>query len=206
MPEARVLYERAIGLLDDLAAKRPANREYKFELAKFSNNLSYLLGQAGHPDLAEQTNRRALTLIAELVRPAPSLDIALADTHNLRGQILQTSKPRDAVAEYRASLNVFVELARAGDDRQVDFHQRFGDLLHNLAAFSQDRPRVADAETLTGEAVAAYVAVGERAIAAGSTPGARNVVDTLANVMPELTDAVRRQISGRFEALQKKLR
>jgi tetratricopeptide (TPR) repeat protein len=206
VPDARVLYERAIDLIGDLVAKRPDNRQYRFELAKFSNNLSYLLDKSGHPDLAEQANRRALALIAELARPAQSLDMERADTHNLRGHILQALKPREAIAEYRASLNVWVALAQAGGDRQADFHQRFGDLLLNLAAFSKGPPRRADAEALTGEAVVAYIAVGERAVTAGSTQSARNVVDTLTDVMPELSDPVRRQMTGPLESLQKKLK
>jgi tetratricopeptide (TPR) repeat protein len=206
VPDAMILYRRAIVLLEGLLERQPRNREYKVELAKYSNNLSELLRVAGNADLAEQANQRALALIADLARPAQSLGIERADAHNLRGHILQASRPGEALPQYRMSLRQFVDLAAADDLEPLAFNERYGDLLQNLASFCRDHPGLEEVEALTVEAVAAYIKIGERAIAAGSTQGAQRVVDTLSSVMPELTEQVRRRVAESYEALQRMLR
>ena len=66
------------------------------ELAKYCNNLSYLLGQLGDDDLAKARSRQALDLLDALALPAPSLGIEQADAHNLRGQLVAGAAIRAA--------------------------------------------------------------------------------------------------------------
>ncbi len=84
LPEARHLYERAIQTHEGLVAQDPDNREYKLELAKFSDNLSDLLRSEKDFDSAARHNSRAIDLINELARPRSALGIELADAHNLQ--------------------------------------------------------------------------------------------------------------------------
>ena len=71
--EARPYYERAVRMHQDLTSRDPRNREFKLELAKFSNNFSELLRELSEFALAREHSSRAITLLDELVRPAPSL-------------------------------------------------------------------------------------------------------------------------------------
>lgn len=205
--EARALYERAIALHEGLAARRPDNRQYKLELAQFSNNLSDLLRRSGDTDQAEARNQRARDLIEELARPAPSLGIERADAHNLRGHILQARSTTAALAEYRASLRAFEDLAQNVDVVHLpNYHARFGDLLYNLASLSQERPNLAAASGLLADATRAYVALGERALAAGLVAAAERMVESLSALEPELAERDRRAVAALSEDLRRKIR
>jgi conflict system STAND superfamily ATPase len=203
MHDARLFYERAIRIHDDLAATQPGNREYKLELAKFSGNYAELLRELGSFDLARQNSNRALVLIDELVRPAPSLGIEQADAHNLRGRILQSEGSREAPSEYRQALAMFVDLAKTYDAARLsDFHTRFGDLLLNLASLSRERQNAGAARGLLSDAVRNYVDLGRKAIASGSPAEARDVLDNLSRLMPNLTERDRTSFAARYRDFQ----
>jgi tetratricopeptide (TPR) repeat protein len=205
--EARTFYDRAVELHEGLVARRPDNREYKLELAQFSNNLSDLMRRSGDVQQAEARNQRARALIEELARPAPSLGIERADGHNLRGHILQARSATEALAEYRASLRVFEDLAQSVDVVHLpNYHARFGDLLFNLGSLSQERPSLAAASGLLAEATRAYVALGERALAAGLTAPAERMMASLAALEPELAERDRRAVAALSEDLRRKVR
>jgi tetratricopeptide (TPR) repeat protein len=76
-------YERAIKIQEELTKKSPENWEYKVELAKFYNNLSFLAWSAGEDELAAQSNHRALDGIEELLTPVPALESERAKAHML---------------------------------------------------------------------------------------------------------------------------
>ena len=207
LTEARGLYERAIDLYEQLIARQPGNRQYRLELAKFSNNMSELLRLAGDVQGAGDRNGRAQELLDELARPAPTLGVERADAHTLRGHILQPLAPAAAMAEYRTALIAFEDLARAGDIARVrDFHLRFGDLLANLGALTRQRPELDTAERLLSDAASAYVSLGERALAAGLAAPAATIVQNLSEISASFADRDRRRVAALSEDLARKLR
>src|SRR4051812_6074892 len=196
-------YEQAIRIHEGMAAKAPANREYKFELAKFSDNYAELLRETRSFDLARQNSSRALGLLAELVRPAPSLGIEQADAHNLRGRILQSDKSPEAAGEYRQSLAMFTDLASTTDvNRLPEFHLRFGDLLLNLASLRRDAAGGEQAQALLSDGFRYYTDLGRRTIAAGSLEEARTILDNLARTVGALAEPDRAPFGDAVRALQ----
>jgi tetratricopeptide (TPR) repeat protein len=200
--EAQQLYEDAIGIHEGLIAKEPDNREYKLELAKFSNNHAEVLRALGNTELAMRSSARALELIDELARPAPSLGIEQADAHNLRGRLMQSS-PADATNQYRQSLELFKRVARIPEaTRRPDFHLRVGDLLLNLATLCRDRQDTDDARRVLSEAVDFYVALGRKAAADRNHVEARTVLENLSLLMSELSERDRRAFTPIYQNLQ----
>ncbi len=80
---AQESFERAIRIQAGLTKKSPENWEYKVELARFYNNLSFLLWSEGEGNLAAQRNYQALDLLEELATPASSLESERAKAHLL---------------------------------------------------------------------------------------------------------------------------
>ena len=207
LAEARPLFERAVSLHEALLARRPDSREYALELAKFSNNLSDLLRRAGETPAAEARNQRALDLIEGLARPAPSLGIERADAHNLRGHILESRSATAALAEYQAALAAFEALATNLDVVHLPaFHRRFGDLLYNLGWLSREQPNLGAAGRLLADAVRAYVALGERALAAGLIVPAERILENVSNLMPEFAERDQRTVATITADLQQRIR
>jgi tetratricopeptide (TPR) repeat protein len=205
VPEAKRLYARAIALHEELVRKEPRNREYKSELAKFSDNYAELLRERGELAPAHDSNDRAINLIDDLVRPAPSLGIELADAHNLRGRILQSEGSADAPAAYRRSLEIYQQLAGGGQVvRLPAFHLRFGDLLLNLASAQRERPRP-EIKQILSDAVAFYTDAGRRAVAAGFVANGREVNENLDRVKDALAEPDRAGIATAQEAMKKAL-
>jgi hypothetical protein len=201
--EARALYERAIQIHEDLVAKQPRNREYKLELAKFSDNLAYLLGELGEVDLATRITSRALALMDELARPTASLGIEHADAHNLRARILQSRRSKTAVDDYREALQLYEEVEKAIDPGSLnEFHHRFGEFLQNLASLTQEQPANDAARRVLSDAMTFYTARGNAAVASGSRAEAQTVLANLSQVMPQLLERDRRAFASVLKELQ----
>jgi tetratricopeptide (TPR) repeat protein len=203
--EAAPLYARAIAIHESLVKADPDNRQYKLELAKFSNNDADAARVAAAYDRASSRNAQALALLDDLLRPAPSLGIEHADAYSLRGRILASAGSADAEAAYRESLDLFAALGRDPATRLLAaYHQRFGDLLLNLAALvregGSDR-----AHRLLGDAVTQYIAHGNASLDAGARGDARLVVDTLARLLPELTDRDKAPVIDAYRRLEGRL-
>ena len=103
--EAGPLYQRAVDLHETLVAQQPENREFKLELAKFSDNFADHLQALGRNDEAEKHNSRALDLLDDLSQPVPSTGIEHADGHTLRGRILEARSGPAAVEAYKRPCN-----------------------------------------------------------------------------------------------------
>ena len=195
--EARARYERAIEIHKRLLAQDPGNRLYTLELAKFVDNLAYLLGQMDELDLAANTAAEALSLMDDLARPTAALGIEHADAHDLHARILQAQRSPDAIAEYRESLDRFEEIAKAVDrSTAADFHARFRDLLLNLASLRQERGSDPAGARVLADAVTFYLARGRTALADGDRADARTVVDTLSQVAALLPERDAQAFAG----------
>ncbi len=203
--DARTLYESAVGLDEALTKADPGNRVYQLELAKYCDNLSYLLWQLGENDLAQARSQEALDLLEALVTPAPSLGIEQADAHNLRARLLQAQAPRAALAEYRTAFDLFERLWRDRTTRYAaPVHQRYQDFLLNLARFARDS-HDGDVHALARRAVMAYLDFGEGSLAAGSVADARFVVDNVSSLLPQLPPSDREAVIDAHRSLQAKL-
>jgi hypothetical protein len=207
LAEVESLYMRAVQTHEELAASEPGNREYRVELSKFYNNLSYVQREQGLTDKAGDTNDRALALIEELAKPAPSLGIEQADAVNLRARILESRGWREARPEYERSLEMFKRLERDPEARvQPEFHQRFGDLLVNLAGLARQNQGVAEARQLLNSAVKSYLATAGRIVKSGGPDEAQSVLDAMQKLSSELSDRDRSDVNGLYGALEPKLR
>jgi tetratricopeptide (TPR) repeat protein len=205
LPEARRFYESAVGINEVLIKADPENRVYKMELAKYCNNLSVLLGQLGETDLAQSRSQEALDLLDALALPAPSLAIEQADSHNLRGKLLQPRDPRAAVTEYRLAFDLFQKVWRDTTARySAPAHQRYQDFLLNLVRFANVRPD-GDAHALLMRALTAYLDFGNASLTSRSPADARLVVDNVSNVLPQLPERDQAEIVKSHKALQARL-
>lgn len=189
LPEAQELYARAVAIHEGLTVREPRNREYAMELIKFYNNLSDVLLERGQIALAERRNAQALERIEALARPAPSVGIERADSYNLRGRIAQNRTTGDAVVQYRRAFDLYTALGRYDETRRFpEFHERFGDLLANVAALAGQRPE-AGATALLDEALTYYLGLVTLAAESGTPAEARSALDTVARVGPALNGA-----------------
>ncbi len=80
---AQTLLGRAVVIQEGLVQNDPSNWEYKVELAKFYNNLSFLLWYGGEKELAEETNHKSLDLLEKLATPASAVERDRAQAHML---------------------------------------------------------------------------------------------------------------------------
>ena len=101
---------------------------------------------------------------------------------------------------------MFEDLEKTHDvGRLPDFHLRFGDLLLNLASLRRERQNVDDARGLLSDAVGYYSNLGRRAVASGSPAAARDVLENLSRLMPELTERDRASFAAAYQDLQREL-
>jgi tetratricopeptide (TPR) repeat protein len=205
MAEAGSLYDRAIAVHTRLVQSEPANRQYKLELAKFCNNDAETARVSGDYDRATRRNAQALALLDDLLRPAPSLGIEHADAHNLRGRILLSARSATAESAFQESLTLFDELDRDPVARTLTaFHERYVDLLLNLAALVKESGSAPTRKLLT-DAVAHYISHANASLAAGSRADAQLVLDNLTQLLPELPDREKRTVLEPYRQLERRL-
>jgi tetratricopeptide (TPR) repeat protein len=202
--DALALYERAIAIDERLVILDPRNRDYKLELAKFCNNLAYLLRERGELDRARKRSDQALALLENLASPVPSLGVEQADAHNLRGLILQGGAS-GAEDEFRRSLEIYAKLARSPDvPLRPEFHLRFGELLLNLAAFSKNTNDARSREILA-DAVTLYGEIARKIVATAPPADMKLVLENLARLVPELAPGDRPRVTELHETLEREL-
>jgi tetratricopeptide (TPR) repeat protein len=203
--EAGIFYERAVGGHEQLIARDPNHRVYQLELATFANNFAVFLHRHGDLEAANRRSRQAIDLITALARPAPSLAIERADAHTLRGMILEARDAAESDEAYARALALFGEIQSAPAVLRMPlFHERFGDLLVNLAL----RARVPGQDLsgkLLSRAVDQYAAIGRQILTSGAVSEIRVVVDTIEGVVPELGDRDRLRLAALQEELRRAL-
>jgi tetratricopeptide (TPR) repeat protein/energy-coupling factor transporter ATP-binding protein EcfA2 len=207
LTEVERLYTLAVQTHEELVGSERANREYRFELSKFYNNLSYVQREQGLTDRARESNDRARELLEELAKPAPSLGIEQADAVNLRARILESRGWREALPEYERSLGMFERLERDPEAHaQPEFHLRFGDLLGNLVELAQRNQGVAEARQLLTRAVMPYLTTAGRIAQSGAPDEAQSVVNTMERLLPLLSDRDRSDVNRLYRTLEPGLR
>ncbi len=200
--DVRALWERAIAIDERLLASDRDDREVAFELATFTGNLAALLNEQGQQADADRRSAQALRLLDDLSRTAPSLEIARADAHTLRGAVLAVSDAPGAAHEFGAALDQFARIAADDSVRaNTDFHLRLGDLLLNLAALAKSGRAGDEGARLLSKAVSTYLDIVATLVTTPGRPDARVALDTIAGVMPELRDPDRARLTTRFREL-----
>jgi hypothetical protein len=204
--EVRRWWEKAIETDERLVVQHPENREFKIELAIYCNNLAALLQEAGDETAAASRSRQAISLLDDLARPAPSLNVARADAHNLYGAILQQRDAAAAEQELTFALNAFADGARDPALRNnPDFHLRFGDYLINLAAFSASVPGAERGHALLVRGINTYATLAQSIAATGGAGDARTVLDTVDRVLPSISARDRGPLMDAQRQLQRKV-
>lgn len=202
--EVRPLWERAIGIDERLVAGAPDNREYKLELATFCSNLAAMLNERGAVTEADRRSRQALGLIEELTHIAPSLVIARADAHSLRGLIAQARDAVMAEGEYATALELLSEGRNdAALRRQPEFYQRFGDLLLNLAAIPQGTQNGERGRRLLSRAVGVYTELAADVAKTGSAGDAALASEQISRILTALPEHDRAGLTASRAALQR---
>jgi len=178
--EAEPLFQKAIALDQHLTAQYPDNREYKFELANFLNNLALLLVDQNKPELARNWNQHALDLLGELARPAPSLSLELVRTYNLAAQA--GSSPAAIATECQKSREVLDQLSK-----EQDFRRR-SELSNLYRDLGYDYLQLADVDLQVHS-------VGE----------AKRALQECSSILPELSDTDRSTLTEQYDKVRKKL-
>jgi tetratricopeptide (TPR) repeat protein len=203
--DARVFYERAVSGHEQLVARDADHRVYQLELATFANNFAVFLQQQGDSEGASLRSRQAIDLITALARPAPSLAIERADAHTLRGMILEARDAAESDEAYERALQLFAEIQTAPAVLRMPlFHERFGDLLINLALRARASGQALSGQLLS-RAVDQYAAIARQTLASGAPSEMRVVVDTISVVVPELGDRDRLGLAAIQEELRRAL-
>jgi tetratricopeptide (TPR) repeat protein len=182
--QAANFFERAIGIHRELVKKDPSKREYKQELAQFYLNLGLLELDENRFELAERQNHEALDLIEELASPGPSLSMKRAEAHMIRGWILESQSKQlpQAQSETEESQRILETLRRIHAREHPEFHNMYTNFALNYANLT-----------------AKYLQSGELV-------NAQHSLESLARVMPELSQEDRTKFAGQFHQLQKQLR
>lgn len=200
--DAQRLWEQAIAIDERLLARDPGNREYSFELANYLGNLAALLHERGDHAAADQRSAQMVALVEALAKVAPSLAIARADAHSVRGTVLREQDADAALQAFAEALDLFAAMK---DDeallRMGEFHLRLGDLLVNLAALARDARRIEGAPRLLSRAVSLQLDIAGSLIASGRRTEAQPALDTIDAVLPDVADGDRARLAGRLRAL-----
>jgi tetratricopeptide (TPR) repeat protein len=204
--EVERLYEQAIQIHEELTAADSGNREYALELAKFYNNLADLLSVVQRPDRALERSDRALAILGALSQPAMSVGIEQADSNTLRGRILESRNPRQALDAYRRSYQMFESLERREHtSHPPDFQRRFVDLLLNLAVFARQRGTPADAKPLLVQATESYLRLGHEVARSGARSEVDVTIDYLSRLWQQLAERERKDLIAPYTELQRQL-
>ncbi len=174
--QAQALYEKAIALAEQLVKKRPENREYKMELAKYYNSEARMLADAGQLPLAETRSQRAFELFEQLAAPTPSLSTKMAETLELRAELLQSQNPEEAKALTDRAFDLL---------NKVDTNKASSALYMNIGAN--------------------YIELASYKLQNGDRAGAAAALSHLDEILPHLSADHRKEISEHYQNLQKKL-
>ncbi len=178
--EAEPLFEKAIAIDQRLSAQYPDNREYKFELASYYNNLALLSIEENKPDPARKSNGLALDLLAELAQPAPSLSMELARTHNLAAQAEQS--PAAIEAECQKARETLEELGRNKSFQgRPELRNLYRDLGYN------------------------YLLLADVQLQAHSVADAERALEECSRLMPELSATDRSALNEEYSKIAKKI-
>ena len=174
--EAQNLYEKAIALAEQLVKKKPENREYKMELAKYTSSEARMLAAADQLQLAEIRSRRALELVEQLAAPTPTLSTKMAENLQLRAELLQSENPEEAKALTDRAFDLL---------NKVDTNEANSALYMNIGAN--------------------YLELAQYKLLNGDRMGAAAALSHLDEILPHLSAEYKEPLIGPYQNLKKKL-
>jgi tetratricopeptide (TPR) repeat protein len=175
--EAQALYEKAIALAEQLVKKKPENREYKMELAQYYSNEARMLAAANQLHFAEIQSQRALELVEQLAVPTPLLSTKMAETLQLRGELLQSQNPAEAKALTDSAFDLL---------NKVDTNKANGALYMNIGAN--------------------YLELAQDKLQIGDRTGAAAALSHLDEILPHLSVDDKKILAEPYQNLQRKLK
>jgi tetratricopeptide (TPR) repeat protein len=180
--EAEPLMQQAAALDQQLTDRYPENRDYRFELATYYNNLALLSVDEKQYEVAQQRNRRALSLLEELARPVPALSIQLAQGYNLAAQVSESKGAAAVKAECQRSHDILEKLARNPNVRgRPELRQLYRDLGYN------------------------YLELAQLELRDSSLEDAQQALDKCSRLLPELSEADARELKQSYQKLQQEV-
>ena len=174
--EAQNLYEKAIAFAEQLVKKKPENREYKMELAKYSSSEARMLAAADQLQLAEIRSRRALELVEQLAAPSPTLSTKMAENLQLRAELLQSENPEEAKALTDRAFDLL---------NKVDTNKANSALYMNIGAN--------------------YLELAQYKLLNGDRTGAAAALSHLDEILPHLSAEYKEPLIEPYQNLRKKL-
>jgi tetratricopeptide (TPR) repeat protein len=167
--EARAEYEKALGLLRQLADAFPATPEYQLDLANTHNNLANLHTNLGQRDQARVEYETALGLLRKLAEAFPAVPAyrrSLGNTrYNLGKLLIDFGQHEKALMQYTLALGLRRRLADElpavpGFKQDLaNSHHNLGDLLAGLGQRDEARAEYEKALDLERQLVKAFPAV-----------------------------------------------
>ena len=181
--EAEGLYARAISIHRELTRNAPDNREYKFELAQFYENLANLFMDENRLGAASEPNHDALDLVEELLLPGPALGLERAKVHMTRALILESQGSREAQTENQQIFEALESMKKSsGSSGHSEFHVLYTNLAEN------------------------YLDIAEDDLKSGSVTGTRQALDSFARIIPEVPEPDRSSLEKSSHAIETELR
>jgi len=177
--EARKLYERAISIHEELLKREPENREYKVELAQFSDNLARLFLDENQFELAEKYSHQALDILEDLATPGGSLDMERVKVYTTRARILEDTDPQGASRDRKTALEILNRHSAAG--KHPEYHVRYNTLARDYLGFAEENLR------------------------SGSLNDVKEALDQVKGLLPQLTPEDRQYVESQERRLRKEL-
>jgi len=161
--EAKILYERAIQIAQQLSARNPQDREYQAELAQYCDGEARLLVDTNDLATAASRNHQALDIVEALANPAPALSLEQVKLLQLHSEILLAQGSPEALAGSDRERDL---LERLGHGEVFQRHPLFHVMYKNLAVN--------------------YVELATRELKDGDLRGAGLSLQSLEHIMPQL--------------------
>jgi tetratricopeptide (TPR) repeat protein len=179
--EARGLYEKAIGLAEQLVKQRPEDREYAAELSQYSSNEARMLTEGEQAQLAEPRSQRSLDLLQQLAKPTPSLALKIAQALQLRGQLLLSQDPHEAEALTDQAFDMLKDIDTGTTANTSPLSATYMNIGVNYLELSQDLLRI------------------------GNTTRAGAVLVRVKDILPHLSTADKESLETPYKELLAKL-
>lgn len=181
-PEARALYEQAIGRMKMLTAASPEDRGYRYELAEYCKNEALLLLQMKDLAAASDRTHTALDLIETLANPAQSVSLDEITLLQMRSEILLDQGSKEALDESERERELLTELESGA---MAQGHPLFHVMYWNLAVN--------------------YVELAAMDLKNGDLEGAQISLRSLHLILPQLTGENRLTAEHNYAQLQREL-
>ncbi|MFI5456217.1 MAG: protein kinase [Isosphaerales bacterium] len=158
MPNAEILYSKAIAGLEDLVKQDPANADFRRDLARAEQGLGELLKDANRYQQAETALRQAIRLREEIANgPDPSEKdrLALGDSRYQLGALLArrgAGRSQEVVAAYSDAIQNQKRLIQE-DGNRPEYFTRLARYLNNLGILQDASGRPQDAEATFRDAL-----------------------------------------------------